>query len=320
MSTEGQRILVTGGAGAIGSSLIREIADTNQVVVLDNFSSGRRENLEGVRCTMIEGDIADADDLKQAFEGGVDVVIHLAAHFANQNSLDHPLKDAHVNIGGTINLLERSRQAGGRFVLASSSCVYGAGSEPFREDESVTDLHTPYAVSKYSAERYARFYQEHYGLDVVILRFFNNFGPFDPPGQYRNVLPNFLLKATRGEDIPITGSGQETRDFNYCSNTVSAVLAAATAPYEGLLPDPVFNVGSGVETTIHELAEMVVSATRSKSKIVFKDRRGWDHTSRRCADISKARSALGYEPKIDLADGLEMTVSWFNQQDWSGLP
>lgn len=308
---DGKRVMVTGGAGAIGAAVVRALARRNQVTVLDNLSSGARANLDGVDCRLIVGDIANPKDLARAFEEPYDVVIHLAAHFANQNSIEHPVPDLTANAVGTLALLEACRASMPRFVYASSSCIYGQGIPPFREHDTPLEFHTPYAVSKYAGELYTRLYEQYYGMETLSLRFFNNFGPHDPPGRYRNVIPNFIVQAHRSEPLVITGTGDETRDFTYCENTVDAILRAASVPYTTLPEVKVFNVGSGRETSIRTLAESIVAALGSSSTIMYQPRRGWDHAERRCADISLARRYLGYEPAISFEEGIARTVAWF---------
>lgn len=311
-----KKVLITGGAGAIGTILTKELEKENMVYIVDNLSSGQWENLNDIRCTFINADIRDNDKLKKIFCKKYDIVIHLAAHFANQNSVDFPFSDMGVNISGTLNILEMCRKQKSRFIFASSSCVYGDREEVLNERMAIKDLHTPYAISKFSGELYTKFYIKHYGVEGVILRFFNNYGPYDLPGEYRNVIPNFILKAIRNEELIITGSGNETRDFNYCSNTVSGIINSACIDYKDIYENPIFNIGSGVETKISEIANLIKSLTNSKSEIIIKERRKWDQTTKRCADIEKAKKYLKYEPKVELKDGLKRTLDWFILQDW----
>jgi len=310
-----KKILITGGAGAIGTNLVRRLVDDNDVTVIDNLSSGRLENIEDLECRLFICDIRDNDKLANIFKDRYDIVIHLAAHFANQNSIDFPATDLNVNIRGTLNLLQQSLKCQPRFVFASSSCVYGARNESLQEDMVTQDMDTPYAIGKYAGELYCRFFAKHYGMEVVSLRLFNNFGPYDVPGRYRNVIPNFILRAIRGVDLPITGTGEETRDFNYCDNTTDAFIRAASIDLDPG-SDNVFNVGTGQEIRIIDLATRIKDLTGSSSKIVIVGQRDWDHISRRCADISAIREKLGYEPRVSFEDGLERTVSWFIEQDW----
>lgn len=315
---EDKKILITGGAGAIGSVLTRRLVGKNEVTIVDNFSSGRQSNVEKLGCRIVSMDIRDRDKLLALFnECAFEVVIHLAAHFANQNSVDYPSTDLTVNIAGTLNILELCRLRLPRIVYASSSCVYGSRCGPLKEDAKIEDLHTPYAISKFAGELYCRYYAEFYGIETVILRFFNNYGPFDPPGVYRNVIPNFVMKGFRGEDLVITGTGEETRDFNYIENTVDAIVAAASGQGSARRPWDVFNVGTGIETRIIDLAKMIVPLTGNRSQIrLMNTHRKWDQTPRRCADINAIRERLGYEPRVFLAEGLPETIEWLKGNAW----
>ena len=228
-SYAGKTVLVTGGAGAIGSNLCRELVRLGaRVLVLDDLSSGQRWNVpscQGVLFT--EGDILDEVKLKRVFFEGPQIVYHLAAFFANQNSLDHPERDLMVNGMGTLRLLEYSLLTGvERFVFASSGCaVYdGEAPLPLNEDYMSMNLTTPYQVTKMLGELYCNFFYNHYGLKVVKTRFFNNYGAGEVPGQYRNVVPNFIYYAMKGLPLPITGGGEETRDFTYVGDTIDGLL------------------------------------------------------------------------------------------------
>lgn len=309
---QGKQILVTGGAGAIGTALVRKLIAENEVTILDNLSSGRRTNVEDLNAQLVVADIRDVEKLRALFaKNRFDVVIHLAAHFANQNSVDFPCSDLSVNVTGTLNLLELCREYKPRFVFASSSCVYGNKSGALHEGMPVNDLHTPYAISKYSGELYCQFYATHYDIETVVLRFFNNYGPFDPPGEYRNVIPNFIQKALRGEELVITGTGDEMRDFTHCDNTTHGIMLAAAGQAGTHKPFDVLNVGTGQEARILDVAERIVRLTGEKSNIrIVGKRRSWDHTVRRCADISASRQRLGYEPRVTLETGLPETVEW----------
>jgi len=211
-------ILVTGGAGAIGSNLTRRLAELGaQVIILDDLSSGVRWNVPSLPGILfVEGDILDEVKLKRVFFERPQIVFHLAAFFANQNSVDHPERDLMVNGMGTLRLLEYSVFTGvERFIYASSGCsIYGSESPlPLREELISLHLSTPYQITKMLGELYCNFFYHHYGLKVVKPRFFNSYGPGEVPGQYRNVIPNFIYLALQGQPLPITGTGEETRDF-----------------------------------------------------------------------------------------------------------
>jgi UDP-glucose 4-epimerase len=303
--------LVTGGAGAIGSRLVRRLqGEGHRVVVLDDLSSGFRENLPS-DVEFIEGTVTDAAALKKVFETGFDYVFHLAALFAHQNSVDNPLKDLDVNGRGTLQTALAAIEAPEakrlkKFVYVSSSCIYGHAGGVVEEDAPQV-THTPYAVTKLMGEYYMRYFHQHYTMPVAIVRPFNSYGPGERPGKYRNVIPNFMQLAMAGEPLIITGDGEETRDFTYVEDTANGmflVAVSATANAEA------FDLGTGRETKIGDLARAVVRITESKSEIQFKPRRGWDKVDHRCASVAKANRELGYEAKTYIEDGLRHTAAW----------
>jgi nucleoside-diphosphate-sugar epimerase len=317
---EGKVILVTGGAGAIGSNLCRRLAELGaQVIILDDLSSGVRWNVPSLPGILfVEGDILDEVKLKRVFFERPQIVFHLAAFFANQNSVDHPERDLMVNGLGTLRLLEYSVFTGvERFVYASSGCsIYGSDSPlPLREEFMSMHLSTPYQITKMLGELYCNFFYNHYGLRVVKPRFFNSYGPGEVPGQYRNVIPNFIYWAMKGLPLPITGSGEETRDFTYVGDIVDGLLRA------GVMESAVgqeFNLASGKETRIIDLANMINEATGNTAGIIFAQRRKWDTKSRLLASIDRARQLIGYEPRTSFEEGLKHTIEWF-RKNWDRI-
>ena len=301
--------MITGGRGTIGSAIARLALATDHggVYLLDDLSAGAHNEMTG--CEFVHCDVANAEKLFKVV-GSIrpDVVIHLAAHFANQNSVDFPVSDATTNIVGTINLLETLRRIGGRskVVYASSSCVYGNSPE-MQEDSNLQHFDTPYAISKYTAELYHRFYAAHHKISAVSVRIFNTYGPGEMPGRYRNVIPNFISKALRDEPIVITGSGEETRDFTYVDDTASLLLTAAFSRY---CDGEVFNGGTGIETSISNLAELIIRLSGSKSNVEFVARRNWDAVDRRFSDTTRTAGMLGFHPRTDLVSGLIKTIEW----------
>lgn len=301
------RILVTGGAGAIGGHLVAAlVADGHDVLVFDDLSSGRVE-LVSDGATLLEGSVTDAAALDRAFDPAPELVLHLAALFANQNSVDHPELDLAVNGIGTLGVLERAAAVGARKVLlCSSSCVYEA-SDVLEESSAGRSHATPYAITKALGEAYGQFYAAQRGLDVVIVRPFNSYGPGELPGRYRNVIPNFFATAMRGEPLTITGTGEETRDFTYVDDIVRGMLGALAAP---TAPGAIFNLGTGRAVRIAELAELVNRIVGNAAGIRFVPRRPWDTTSDRRASIEQAASTFGFRPAVELEDGLERTHAW----------
>ncbi|MBM4356052.1 MAG: NAD-dependent epimerase/dehydratase family protein [Deltaproteobacteria bacterium] len=307
----GMRVLVTGGAGAIGVNLSARLLELGaSVVVLDDFSSAYEWNLpNGVE--LVRGDVRDESALAEAFGKRPNRVFHLAAHFANQNSVDHPETSLDVNGMGTLRVLERCRQARvERVVFASSGCgVYGPECPlPFREEQVSLRLHTPYQLTKLLGELLGNYFHVHYGLPFVSARLFNVYGPGEVPGHYRNVIPNFFFRAIRGEALPITGTGEETRDWTFVRDAVDALLAMGTS--EAAVGEA-FNVASGTEVRVIDMAEDVNRITGNKAGIRHLPRRDWDAKTRLCASIGKARALLGYEPRVPFREGLEQVHAWF---------
>lgn len=317
---QGKIILVTGGAGAIGSNLTRRLAEMGAtVIILDDFSSSARWNVSSLpRILLVEGDIVDEVKLKRVFFERPQMVFHLAAFFANQNSVDHPERDLLVNGMGVLRLLEYSVFTGvDRFIFASSGCsIYGSSAPlPLREEFMSLHLSTPYQITKMLGELYCNFFHNHHGLKVVNPRFFNSYGPGEVPGQYRNVIPNFIYWAMKGQPLPITGTGEETRDFTYVGDIVNGLLRAGIS--ESAVGQE-FNLASGKETRIIDLARMINEATGNTAGIRLVQRRKWDTKSRLLASIDKARELIGYEPNTHFEEGLQNTIRWF-QEHWERI-
>lgn len=316
----GQTVLVTGGAGAIGSNLTRALAEAGaKVVVLDDLSSAERWNVPSLPGVMfVEGDVLDEVKLKRIFFDRPRIVFHLAAFFANQNSVDHPERDLMVNGLGTLRLLEYSVFTEvERFVYASSGCsIYGSNAPlPLKEEFMSLHLSTPYQITKMLGELYCNFFHHHYGLKVVKPRFFNSYGPGEVPGQYRNVIPNFIYWAIKGQPLPITGTGEETRDFTFVGDIVDGLLRA------GVMPSAIgqeFNLASGVETRIVDLAHMINKATGNAAGVQVADRRKWDTKSRLLASVDRARGLIGYNPSTPFEEGLKHTIKWF-YDNWARI-
>jgi UDP-glucose 4-epimerase len=316
----GKTVLVTGGAGAIGSNLSRELVKLGaRVLILDDLSSGQRWNVPSCQGVLFsEGDILDEVKLKRVFFERPQIVYHLAAFFANQNSLDHPERDLMVNGMGMLRVLEYSLLSGvERFVFASSGCtVYGGDAPlPLNEDYISMNLTTPYQVTKMLGELYCNFFYNHYGLKVVKTRFFNNYGPGEIPGQYRNVVPNFIYYAMKGLPLPITGDGEETRDFTFVADTIDGLLRAGAM--EAAIGKE-FNLATNRETTIGELARTINKLVGNQAGLLSASRRKWDNHSRRLASIDRAKELLGYNPQTPLEVGLRHTIAWF-VENWDKI-
>jgi nucleoside-diphosphate-sugar epimerase len=259
----------------------------------------------------VKGDVRNDRDLKRVFGESPTMVFHLAAFFANQNSLDYPEESAEVDVLGLMKLLGYSRLASvERFVYASSGCaIYGSYPEmPLREDFISMHLTTPYQINKMTGEMYCNLYHYMYGLQTVNCRFFNSYGPGEAPGQYRNVIPNFVYWAMKGLPLPITGNGEETRDFTNVLDLVQGLLKAGA--YESAVGQN-FNLAAGREIPIIELAELINRVVGNDAGVVFKERRKWDTKPRLLASIDKAQELIGYTPLIDFESGLLKNVEWF---------
>lgn len=314
-------ILVTGGAGAIGTNLVGALnaLQAKRIVVLDNLSSAYEWTVpRGPRIHFVRGDVVSEKDVEKAFKEKPEIVYHLAAHFANQNSVEQPELDLMVNGMGILKVLERARRYGvERFIYASSGCgIYGSDTPmPFTEDYFSMDLHTPYQVTKMLGELYTNMYGNLYSLPVVNARFFNSYGPGEVPGKYRNVIPNFFYWAIGRQPLPITGTGEETRDFTYVGDIVNGLLACAAS--EAAVGEAI-NLATGREIRIIDLANQVNALTENSAGIIFKERRNWDKKNRLLASIEKARRILHYEPKTEFKDGLREVHRWF-EKNWGRI-
>ena len=310
---KGKNILITGGAGCIGSNLTKALikAETGKIIILDDLSAAERWNIPTApNVVFIEGSVLNEEVLKRIFSTKLDLVFHLAAHFANQNSVDNPETDLMVNGLGTLKVLEYSHLTKvGKFVFASSGCsVYGSQAPlPLKEDFVSLHLDTPYQITKLLGELYCNFFYNYYGLPVAIARYFNVYGPGEVPGAYRNVIPNFIYWALHQQKLPITGNGEETRDFTFVEDIVDGTLRL------GVTPEAVgdaFNLASETETKVIDIANMVNEITGNHNGVEFVARRDWDKITRRRASIEKARKVLGYEPKMKTTDGIKRTYDW----------
>lgn len=299
------RTLVTGGAGFIGSHLAdRLMKEDYEVVVLDNFFSGKIENikhhLDSGEFSLIKGDVRDSDDIKDAIRD-VDTVFHLAAIASVPISVENPLLVNDVNVRGTLNLLKASLEAHvERFIYASSCAVYGEPRYLPIDERHPTSPMSPYAASKLAAEYYCKVFYENYGLNTLCLRYFNVYGARQVGGAYSGVITQFVDRLKQRKPPIIYGDGQQTRDFVHVSDAVEANLLALDCQGSGR----VINVGSGISTTINELAGVLMGLSgKDDLKPVYDSPRRGDIRSS-CADINMAKRALGYRPMVTLEEGL----------------
>jgi UDP-glucose 4-epimerase len=308
-------VLVTGGAGFIGSNLAeRLIHDGHHVAVYDDLSTGKLDNLKEImdhpNFTFIEGTILERIHLGEVIEDlGIQAISHQAARPSVARSVENPLATNEVNVTGTLNLLKTASDCGvKKVVVAISSSVYGDTPELPKKEVMPYNPQSPYAVSKVAKELYLKVFHGVYGLHAVGLRYFNVYGRRqDPQSDYAAVIPKFVTAALRGEDLPIEGDGKQTRDFTYIDDVVDANIA-------GFLHDDAagrsFNIAYGARISILELARKIIEITQSKSNITFKPQRKGD-VRHSLADVSYAEKYLDYRPRFDLEKGLTETIGWY---------
>ena len=304
------RCMVTGGAGFIGSHLCRRLVDEgHDVRVLDNLSSGRRENLAEIQDVVefVEGDLCDEALLAEVIQG-VDCVLHHAAVASVQTSVERPLFEQEVNAVGTLRLLEAARLVEvRRVVFAASAAAYGNNPQVPKREEMPPEPESPYAISKVMGEYYARVYTQIYGLEVVCLRYFNVFGPRqDPSSPYSGVISIFAERILQGTAPTVAGDGLQSRDFVYVDDVVEANMRALT---KSGIAGRVCNIGSGRSVSILELVSVLNEVMGTALEPVFGSARPGD-VRVSLADISRAREELGYEPMVSLREGLKRTLKW----------
>ncbi|HZN21752.1 MAG TPA: SDR family oxidoreductase [Gaiellaceae bacterium] len=304
------RTLVTGGAGFIGSNLVRALlARGDEVRVLDNFSSGNRANLAGLEheVELVEGDLRSYERVHAAVRG-VEVVYHQGALPSVPRSVQDPLTTTAVNVEGTLNVLLAARdEAVRRVVNASSSSVYGNAGELPRTETQLPDPISPYAVAKLAAERFCTSFSRVYSMEVVSLRYFNVFGPRqDPLSQYAAVVPRFIRAVAAGQAVTVFGDGEQSRDFTYVDNVVAANLLAADAPS---VHGEIVNVATGSSVTVNELADTIGRLLDVPVEKAYEPEREADVRAS-WADLASAHRLLGYETQVELEDGLRRTMDF----------
>jgi nucleoside-diphosphate-sugar epimerase len=306
------RYLVTGGAGFIGSHLVaRLVADSHEVVVLDDFSTGKRENLQGLldEIEIVEGSITDYATCARAC-GGVQFVLHQAALASVPRSLRDPVATHHANVTGTLNVLLAARDAGvQRVVYAASSSAYGNTTELPKHERMVPRPLSPYAASKLAGEHYCRSFNASFGLETIGLRYFNIFGPRqDPASQYAAVVPRFITAALSNEGPVIYGDGEQTRDFTFVGNAVEANLLACVAPKSAC--GEVFNVGCGARISVNELWRRIATLLQCTAQPRYVPARDGDVRDS-LASLELSRDLLSYSPITSVDEGLRQSVEWY---------
>jgi UDP-glucose 4-epimerase len=332
LSFDGARILVVGGAGFVGSNLVRALLESEptEILVVDNLLSAERENLPADdRVRLVEASINDGEVLA-ALPHDLEYVFHLSTYHGNQSSMADPLADHEHNTLTTLKLYEalKDHDRLRRVVYASAGCTVAEktfeGASATQEDAPVSlYLDSPYQISKIIGEYYSNYYHQRHGLPTVKARFQNVYGPGEVLGAgrwrgtvntvWRNVTPTFIYKALNHEALPIENAGIASRDFIYVGDMAEGLIACALRGE----PGGVYNLASGTETTIRELAELINELTDNPTPIALTPARDWDHSGQRFGSVNKARRELGFEARTDLRDGLAQTIAWTRENlDW----
>ncbi len=307
------RYLITGGAGFIGSNLADHLAGDHDIIIIDNFATGRSANVADLRehqnVTFIEGSITDSD-LMHEITRGIDGIFHQAAIPSVPRSVKDPLTTNEANITGTLVVLQAAKENGVRKVVtASSSSVYGDTPTLPKEEGMSPNPLSPYAVTKLADEYYGKVFTELYGIQTVFLRYFNVFGPRqDPASEYAAVIPKFITRLLDGRPPTIYGDGGQTRDFTFIKDVIQANVKAMESDATG-----VYNIACGKRISLNELAAILMEITGNHVEPIYEPVREGDIRDS-LADISRARAAFGYEPEYTLEEGLAATVAWFVEQ------
>ncbi|HTY39269.1 MAG TPA: NAD-dependent epimerase/dehydratase family protein [Bacteroidota bacterium] len=302
------KVLITGGAGFIGSNIVEHFHKDGEVVVLDSLRSGFERNLAGYRVRFIKGSVTDKSAVEAAADG-VDYIFHLAALVSVPESMENPGETVDINVHGTLNVLDAARKHGvKKVVISSSAAIYGDNPVVPKIETMIPEPKSPYAITKLDAEYYAKMYTAEFSVPVVCLRYFNVFGPRqNPKSQYAAAVPIFVDRALRNQDITIYGDGEQTRDFVFVKDVVAANDLAARSDATG-----VFNIACGGRITIKDLASTIIGLTRSSSQIRFAPERAGDvkHSQ---ADISRALG-IGFKPAFALDAGLQPTIEYLKSR------
>lgn len=308
-----KNIVVTGGAGFIGSNLVKFLVDDNHVIVIDDLSTGYIHNIQNLisskKITYINGSITNLELLQAAFKD-VDYVFHQAAIPSVPRSIKDPLKSTTVNAVGTLNVLVAARDNHVKKVIyASSSSVYGDTPTLPKQEDMIPNPLSPYAVSKLTAEYYCGVFTRIYGLQTIALRYFNVYGPWqDPTSEYAAVVPKFITSVLQGKPPVIYGDGQQTRDFTFVNDVISANVLAAESTSTG-----VFNIAGGKRISINELAGLIIKTCKKDVQLEYHDKRDGDilHS---LADVTRAKKGFNFISKFSITDGIEETIKWYQQQ------
>jgi UDP-glucose 4-epimerase len=309
----GKNIIVTGGAGFIGSNLVKKLADTNHVTIIDDLSTGHITNIQRLITTkkigFINGTVTDLDLLQKTFRD-TDYIFHQAAIPSVPRSIIDPLKTNVVNANGTLNVLIAARDNHvKKVVYASSSSVYGDTPTLPQKEEMIPNPLSPYAVSKLAAEYYCDIFTKIYNLPTVALRYFNVYGPWqDPTSEYAAVVPKFITNALKGKSPIIYGDGEQTRDFTFVDDVVNANILAAESTSTGI-----FNIAGGKRISINDLAKLIIKICNKDVKIDYQNPRSGDilHS---LADITRAKNMFNFKSNFTITEGIQETITWFQKQ------
>ena len=308
-----KNIVVTGGAGFIGSNLVKFLVNDNHVIVIDDLSTGYIHNIQNLisskKITYINGSITNLELLQAAFKD-VDYVFHQAAIPSVPRSIKDPLKSTTVNALGTLNVLVAARDNHVKKVIyASSSSVYGDTPTLPKQEDMIPNPLSPYAVSKLTAEYFCGVFTRIYGLQTIALRYFNVYGPWqDPTSEYAAVVPKFITSVLNGKSPVIYGDGQQTRDFTFVNDVISANVLAAESTSTG-----VFNIAGGKRISINELAGLIIKTCKKDVQSEYRDKRDGDilHS---LADVTRAEKGFNFISRFSITDGIEETIKWYQQQ------
>jgi UDP-glucose 4-epimerase len=308
MTLANRLVLITGGAGFVGSHITSQLIDLAELTILDDFSVGNPAAIpDGVR--VIKEDVRNREAILNCI-ADVDIIFHQAGLVSVSQSIQSPYESHSINATGTVNILDAARRCNAKVVVASSAAVYGNPDYTPIDEEHPFAPTSPYGLDKLVTDRYTRIYANLYDLETVSLRYFNVFGPGQTRGDYAGVIPIFIVQALSGKDITIHGDGEQTRDFVYVEDVARANISAAQTATMG----EAYNIATGDSISVRELAEKIHDITDSSSDIVHTTSRSGD-IEHSAADVSKATAALGYEPSITLEEGLAQTVSWWQNRN-----
>ena len=303
---QNKTVLITGGAGFIGRNLANIFVDKGyKVIILDNLSSGFIKSLNK-KVILIQGSILDEKALTKSFKFKPKKVIHLAALFANQNSVEHPETDLRVNGTGTLKLLQFCKKYSvKKIIYTSSSCVYG-NKKKMKENDPLKPG-TPYAITKLLGEFYVKFWSEYYNMNIVVVRLFNVYGPGDYPGKYRSVIPNFIQSAIEKKSLKITGTGKETRDFTYIDDVTNIIYKLSNIKKNQF---DIINIGSGKSENILNIAKIINKISQNQKKVLLKKARKWDDVPHRSANNIKLKKYIKNYKFTSIENGLKKTYKW----------